>query len=887
MVAMRNRVAVLLCAVFFIPMANAEEEGRRIEEVIVTAEKRESTVSDTSISITAFGEDMIEDFGIQGPDELVNFIPATTRDAYDIRIRGVGRNFRALGGDPGVATYYNGIYSEDFGIASTENGLYDVARIEVLRGPQGTLYGRNSIGGALNYITNRPTQEFEAEFRTVQGSFGSQEYYGLLSGPIIKDKLAYRVTGVKTDRDGSQDGLNGSEDINTFDDRNMSAALEWNISDNVSAYARWNDRSSDRIIGMNSVVNEGFGAARGVRDTTSYVFGSPLPGVLRGFANTAAPNPGFGLANLALDPDLEDLEGHVATNNDNNETFDQTGVQFELAWDINETTSLKYMFGWQDFEYTFDIDLDYTNGTFVQPRQTVLEDVETNSHELQLLWQIGDKLEMTSGVYFFESKRLQNFAFRDDTRFTLPFGYGNLAGFAGAIYGQPTHVRRGDAPVGTSLIGPWQGDPRGASYEYWNRVKTDATAVYTQGTYRFNDTWALTVGVRWAEDEKTAFEDRVAYIELPFLDAALDGFCDGPFGFNTDCSALGVTPLAFANILTGAAVPTFNPANPIVPTCPLGTTQADCPAAPLLLNGVPFSFADRAAGEDDWGDTSFRVNLDWEPNEDTLVYFSVTTGYRAGGYSLGIGDSRGPGNFGGMEPLTYDQEEVIAYEIGYKGTLADGRVQLNLSAYQYSYDNYQDRVEVTTAFNNISSQDQVVNAEEAENRGFEFELMWLASDNLTIGANGSYTDTEYTSDLFVLEDDNPLIAAQRVFNLNGSPLKRIPEWKGTLWANYTWQFEAGTLDAGAVYAYTGEYYSSGIERDLDLVPDRRRVDLSLTWRDSRDRWTLRAFVDNALDEVYARGIGTGGPGTNYRQTAELLYPRYYGVDFTFRWGPGF
>ena len=120
-----------------------QAEGRVIEEVLVTAEKRQSTVSDTSISISAFGQ-----------SQLVDFIPATTRDNFDIRIRGVGRNFRALGGDPGVATYYNGIYSEDFGIASSENGLYDVERVEVLRGPQGTLYGRNSIGGALNYITN-------------------------------------------------------------------------------------------------------------------------------------------------------------------------------------------------------------------------------------------------------------------------------------------------------------------------------------------------------------------------------------------------------------------------------------------------------------------------------------------------------------------------------------------------------------------------------------------------------------------------------------------------------------------------------------------------------------------------------------------------------------
>ena len=162
-----NRYAVLVAAFMAMVTASsavlaAEEGSRRIEEVVVTAERRESTVSDTSISITAFCEEMISDFGIQGADELVNFIPSTTRDAYDIRIRGVGRNFRALGGDPGVATYYNGVYSEDFGIAESEAALYDVARVEVLRGPQGTLYGRNAIGGALNYITNRPSYETEA-----------------------------------------------------------------------------------------------------------------------------------------------------------------------------------------------------------------------------------------------------------------------------------------------------------------------------------------------------------------------------------------------------------------------------------------------------------------------------------------------------------------------------------------------------------------------------------------------------------------------------------------------------------------------------------------------------------------------------------------------------
>ncbi len=908
MAAMRKGVAVLMCALAA-HLTYAEENRRVIEEMVVTAEKRESTVSDTSISITAFGEDMIEDFGMQGADELVNFIPATTRDAYDIRIRGVGRNFRALGGDPGVATYYNGVYSEDFGIAATENGLYDVERIEVLRGPQGTLYGRNSIGGALNYITNRPTYEFEGEFRAIAGNHSTREYYGLLSGPIIADKLAVRVTGIMTDRDGSQDGLGGAEDINTFNDENFSMSLQWNISENWEAFVRWNDRSSGRIIGQNSLVDQGIAGNRGVRDTTTYAFGyrgrdvndnvtAATPGAmpfLNPFTGTTGylapvrpgvdpaassrPNEAFGLSGLPLDSDLEDLEGFVATNDFNDEVFEQNGVQFELTWDINENTAIKYLGGWSDFDYTFDIDLDASHGTYVQPRQTVLEAVETSSHELQLLWQIGDNLEMTSGIYVFESKRLQNFAFRDFEKFVDPFNYGNLAGFVNFL---GSHKRRGDSAVGFTAIGPWEGDPTGAFYEYWNKVDTDATAVYTQGTYTFNEEFALTVGVRWAEDEKEAFEDRTGHFETIFPFQPIGDTCDTVFGGPGFCDALGITDLAFTNILTGAASPTFNPADPISINCTLGTT--DC-ANRLLLVGIPHSFADRAAGDDDWGDTSFRVNLDWTPNEDTLVYFSVTTGYRSGGYSLGIGDSRGvlAGTMGGSVPLTYDQEEVIAYEIGYKGTLLDGQLQFNASAYMYEYDNYQDRIEITQQ-QSQTSLDQVVNAESAENMGIEFDFIWLATDNLTLGGNGSYTQTEYTDDLFILEDDNPAIPFNRVVNVNGNDLKRIPEWKATVWANYDWRLDSGTLTASAMYAYTGEYWSSAIERDLDLVPERDRVDVSVTWRDNRDQWTVRAFVDNVLDKVYSRGIGTGTESGHYRLSAENLYPRYYGLDVTFRFG---
>ncbi|MEZ5598394.1 MAG: hypothetical protein R3E84_18805 [Pseudomonadales bacterium] len=122
------------------PHAFGAEGRRQIEEVVVTAERRESTVSDTSMSITAFTGEFIEDFGIRNQEDLQNLVPAAVIEPYDMAVRGVGRNFRSLGGDPGVATYLNGVYSEDFGIASTEGGLHRgwSVRHRAYRGTAGT-----------------------------------------------------------------------------------------------------------------------------------------------------------------------------------------------------------------------------------------------------------------------------------------------------------------------------------------------------------------------------------------------------------------------------------------------------------------------------------------------------------------------------------------------------------------------------------------------------------------------------------------------------------------------------------------------------------------------------------------------------------------------------
>jgi len=965
-----------------IPLAFAAEGKRQIEEVVVTAEKREATVSDTSISITAFSADNIEEFGLQSADELVNYIPATTRDSYDIRIRGVGRNFRALGGDPGVSTYYNGVYSPDFGIAASENALYDLERVEVLRGPQGTLYGRNAIGGALNYVTKSPTYEWTGNARMQLGEFATREFYGVISGPIIEDTLAFRVVGVKRDRDGDGNNVSGGDDLNSTDDRNLTLSLHWQITDNIDFLIRGNDRESDRVIGSFSVLNEGPTPARGIHSTNIPVHGlravnagdpgalaftDPVSGgTVYGAYNRPGvdrigwpyqPNPHYGSTNaaaiMAAQSKSDPKRNYSVNQNGNNCSFPYTDTncnheffghrsgQAELNWEVSEDLSIRYVLGNTDFDYTYNLDNDGSDSEHSMYRATVLESVYNYSHEIQIFWNVGEKWSATTGIYMFNEMRWQDYSLSNTTpRYTMAADYGALNTPVGFLGGASVmdlfyagggsdggHKTRWTAAEGYSDYGSWGGDPRGDVYHHQNRVHNQANALYTQGTYEINDEFQLVLGLRFAEDKKAAREVRGGYSEetiawtaawLEWIDPASPGF-----GL-TPGAATGMTELGLVNIHMGNATYSGDPANPLVPVCAID--DATC-TRPLRLGGVPISFGSHVAGSDQWDDVNYRINLDWTPNDDILMYFSYTTGYRSGGFQLGVTDARDqprdpvtglpvPSSF--IEPLKYDMETVASIEIGYKGMHFDNTLQINASIYNYDYKGYQDRLNV---FDPIRAQsvDIVQNADKARNTGFEIDFLWLASDEITIGGNYSYTDTAYDTDYWVALLDDPSIPgfirgpladkvqtcdaegvaagtctatadeiatflAISTENAKGSQLKRIPKHKAVAWASYVMPTDVGNVSFRGSWSYTGEYFGAGVEREIDKVPSRSRIDVSASWTDLDDKWTVRAFIDNVTDEVMLRGIGSGGESVNWRETATVLYPRYWGVDVTYRFG---
>jgi outer membrane receptor protein involved in Fe transport len=954
---------VLLVAPSF-QSALAEEGGRRqLEEVVVTAERKESTVSDTSISITAFTGEMLEDFGIRNQEDLQNQIPAAVIEPYDMAIRGVGRNFRNLGGDPGVATYLNGVYSEDFGIASTEGGLFDIERIEVLRGPQGTLYGRNAIGGAVNFINKLPTEQFEGEARVVAGDYDLQEYYGVLSGPLIPDVLMARATGVKRTRDGYVKDLSGAPDPANYGDENYALGLRWTPTDTIEVNTRGNERSYRRRMGgadaagiVNFDENRGNIDFGNVRDTTTYAYGYravdptvPCPdlfsrttpvtvaGVRTGvgctvpgrqiytFANpiTGAPvnaqrvvagvdASGIGYnttdhPNYAYGADLSrqrTLGKHIKgndlktdTNGNQDEYFDHQANSTDITWQLSDQFSLKYIFGYTDYFYDRTSDVDLTSSAILDDTFYVSQETEYVSHELQFFWDPSTKLSITSGLFYYDAKISQRGDFNDrtgpDSRYAndpFPFPYAGIdpaLAFLDALPKMDLFTAKvngsrfknglpmpfncldfGGFIADTYCFGKWAADTGdriphgpitvGTNLEYQTRSERNAYAAYTQGTYTFNEKFALVAGLRWARDQLDGEENLFYYNETEIV----------PLGFGTCTPSPCTSSLAGLNAALGYLDP---------------TTGAILNPKRLLVGGLPVSSSlwRELKREDD--DVTWRINLDFTPTADDLIYLSATKGFRAGGFNL---------VFFSATPK-YKPESLIAYELGYKGAKLDGRMQINTAIYYYDYENVHTFAAGPAGVGAAGTSTTVFAVPEAEMIGWDGDITWLLLDNVTVGANFSYTHSEYLSDFDIIDTADParpnslFVAADSPVNIKGKRMLRVPEQKAGGYMNYEIPLGAnGHVDLLINYSWIGKVYFDVFESSDSAAPAYSRLDLRGTWHSNDEAWTVAAFVNNVMDEIGIRQVDHYGSAedNNFRQTGDTSDPRLYGLEVRYKFG---
>ncbi|MDO9246548.1 MAG: TonB-dependent receptor plug domain-containing protein, partial [Phenylobacterium sp.] len=315
-------------------MAQAGAPPDMIEELVVTAEKREASLQDVPVAITAYTSEKRDLLGVATVEDLARMTPSLSYTNNDrLSIRGFGRLTNSIGTDPSVALYSDGIFSNSMADASTPS-LF-IERTEILRGPQGTLYGRNSIGGALNIIAKRPTEEFNGEVRATVGNYGVWRTDALIRGSVV-DHLRFLLGGsLERREEGFINNRGTAGDTGAVKRYMVEAQVEADLGENIVARLRYTKFDWDDSYGVGNVFEAGISPY----DTTALV----------GLGNPALYYNAT-LGYTGINPAIADPY-EINTNRTNvGKLSDHNRLHFDLTWDLGDYT-LKYLAGYQAYTY--------------------------------------------------------------------------------------------------------------------------------------------------------------------------------------------------------------------------------------------------------------------------------------------------------------------------------------------------------------------------------------------------------------------------------------------------------------------------------------------------------------------------------------------------------
>jgi iron complex outermembrane recepter protein len=347
----------------------------QLEEVIVTAQKKSANLQDVAIAVSAFSADTLRDAGIQNMTDITAMTPGFSVSNYNPTtpapyIRGVGTNSSSVGDDASVGVFVDEVYTGRAGGYNAD--MFDVERVEVLRGPQGTLYGRNVAGGAMNIITSNPTDDLEGRVEVTAGDYGLIGLNGAISGPL-SDNTRGRLALSSRQRDGWTTNITNGNELRDVDNISLRGKLDFDISDTVYLLLSA-DYSEDDMTGS---------AARATED-----YLAPIPG---------------------------EKTDKVSLNFDGFTEREIMGVSAKLEWAVagGDLTSIT---AWRSNDYSF---LDDSTGTWAIASLTneANEESQQFSQELRFTQQ-REQLGFTVGAYFF-SEDIERFETFDTS---LTFG---------------------------------------------------------------------------------------------------------------------------------------------------------------------------------------------------------------------------------------------------------------------------------------------------------------------------------------------------------------------------------------------------------------------------------------------------------------------------------
>ena len=740
-----------------------------LEEIVVTAQKRQQSINEVGMSISAVGREQLSVMGVSDVSDLVKVVPGLTYQASQngtplFTIRGVGFNDYSLGASPTVSVYVDEVplpYS-----AYTKGATLDLERVEVLKGPQGLLFGQNSTGGAINYIAAKPSHEFESGISGSYGRFNRSEIEGYVSGGLT-ETVSGRLAAGSINSDGWQQNYRTGEKLGDEEVFKYRGQLLWEPTESATVLLGingWTDKSETQQAQFKGLLLQ-------TPDPSAALL-ADIPETQRRIdvlkSLQTAPNNSRS-ADWGPYPNMNMLGWGERPERD--DSFHQITLRADI--ELTDSLTLTSLTSYAEFEEYYAIDPDGTR--LLVGNIGVTSDVDSFSQELRLSG-TGDQLEWLVGL---------NYATND------------------VVTGQ--NILTGDA-TNTSLLpgGPWIND----SISTLTQDITDS-AIFANIEYGVTESITLLAGARYAENE-TDSTSCLHYGDAGMLQS---------FAF-------------FSDVLRGIAP---------------GTSQAnfeDCLSLDentLALSRVPHE------GSLEEDNVSWRLGLNYDATDDLLIYGLVSKGYKTGNFALIPASTTAQ-----FDPI--NQESVLAYELGFKWSMLDKRLQFNGAVFDYDYQDKQVRgIIKDPVFNQL---DKLVNIPESSIQGAEFDIVWMPVSSLTARLAGTYLESEvdeYYTFVNILTGQSELgiNGVRQQGDFSGSSLPFTPEKYLTADLDYRTPISANMeFYAGVSLLYNSESNSTFGNPEMTRITDFTTVDMRLGVSAPDGKWSLGLWGKNITDEYY-------------------------------------
>ncbi|HJW46860.1 MAG TPA: TonB-dependent receptor [Lysobacter sp.] len=863
-------VAVALGSMLVLPVqaqesapdaATKEEKATTLAELVVTAQKREEALQDVPISLTALPEQLLQDTGVRDIKDMQVLVPGLTVTSTQneaittARIRGIGTVGDNAGLESSVGVVIDGVYRPRNSVGFGDLG--ELERIEVLKGPQGTVFGKNTSAGVINVITRRPNYATTVEGELTVGNYNALGVAGAFN-TALGDRAAMRVYAAKRKRDGFMDVHTGAGPRQEHEDGDQNFhSLRGQLLVEPT-----DDLDITLIADFTSREENCCAAATIVRGGTAAIIDALSAD--EGVAPVADPFARETWSNRSTEQDIKD-KGIVAQ------------VDWNTPWFGNAAfTSITGVRDWQtinglDFDFT-SADLLYRNA---DPNESLTQ-FETFSQEFRLTGST-ETIDWMFGAFYSDEDLKRNDSYRIGAAYepylsTLvgarvlgalaqqlaPFGLtvdtSNPATFLSQVSGQP---------FGTNFTGLGALDH--------HKQNSRSLAFFTNNTWHATDALDLTLGLRYTKEDKE-----------------LDSTFSNPNG-SIGCGSVLANPGARVGGAMVQRIPGFTALPPEVQAQIIGSVAPTIagfmclPWANALHNG---RITHQERTEKEWSGT---VKAAYRWNDTWMTYFSAARGYKAGGFNLDrVQSADGQSSSGaGVRPVndtSFPGEFVDSYELGAKTTWADGNLLVNATLFHQTYEDFQLNSFLGTSF-------VVRSIPEVVSQGVDTEVLWQSGiEGLSFQGGLTYADTKYGDERPTVEFlDTPASNPGSLYKLPGSQASFAPEWSGSGSVTYEWGFGGdlvGRFNLGAKYMSD---FNTGSDLDVEKEQEAYTVVNARVGFGRKDkRWMIEAWAQNLTDEEYMQvafdaplqAPGTSLPGDPLNSyNAFLGAPRTYGVTF--------